>query len=63
MKGASIFQKSYLTGITIAVFGSSSVLQDSEHALVAYRVGKLCAEAGFVVRGGYKGTMEHVVGE
>ncbi|MGI6457913.1 MAG: LOG family protein [bacterium] len=45
--------------ITIAVFGSSSVLQDSEHALVAYRVGKLLAEAGFVVcNGGYKGTME-----
>ncbi len=45
----------------VAVFGGSSVPQDSEEYRAAYRLGRRLAQAGFaVVTGGYIGTMEAV---
>ena len=48
-------------GRIIAVFGSSTVTQDSEEARLAFHVGRRLGERGAVVmNGGYGGVMEAV---
>jgi uncharacterized protein (TIGR00730 family) len=47
------------TGKIVTVFGGSRIKKDSGPYKEAYQLGKLLAEAGFVVcNGGYSGTME-----
>jgi hypothetical protein len=47
------------TGKIVTIFGSSRVRRGTEAYQEAYQIGKLLAEAGFIVcNGGYGGTME-----